>query len=178
MTVIFQKQLDSSLQVKKLSKLCFAALFLLFNFFLTSIFASENTFYIKGLGAVLREKPSIQSKNTFKLSRGTKVLTIASKGIWQKVEAGENQGWLLRGQLSKNPVKRKKLILGQKIQLHSASGRRLRLRTFTAVVGVKGLLDNEGKKVSPYQTDYVALEWLENLPSDEMLSVIFLNFTE
>ena len=75
-------------------------------------------------------------------------------------------------------LKAKRLILGQKIQLYSASGRRLRLRTFTAVVGVKGLLDNEGKKVSPYQTDYVALEWMENLPSDEELSVIFLNFTE
>ena len=178
MTVIFQKLLNSDLQVKKLSKLYLASLFLLFNFFLTSVSASENIFYIKGIGAVLRAQPSIESKNTFKLSRGTKVLAIGSKGIWQKVKAGENQGWLLRGQLSKNPVKRKKLILGQKIQLHSASGRRLRLRTFTAVVGVKGLLDNEGKKVSPYKTDYVALEWLENIPSDEELSVIFLNFTE
>ena len=121
---------------------------------------------------MLREQPSIQSINTFKLSRVTKVLRIESKGIWQKVEAGENQGWLLCGQLSKIPVKRKKLILGQKFQLHSASGRRLRLRTFTAVVGVRGLLDNEGNKVSPYQTDYLALEWLENLPSDENISVI------
>jgi hypothetical protein len=40
------------------------------------------------LGAVLREQPSIQSKNTFKLSRGKKVLSIESKGIWQIVEAG------------------------------------------------------------------------------------------
>ncbi len=48
----------------------------------------------------------------------------------------------------------------QKIQLQSASGRRLRLRTFSAVVGVKGLLDSKGKKISPFQTDYAALEWL------------------
>jgi len=64
----------------------FAALFLLLSFFLSSVFATENTVYIKGLGAVLREQPSIQSKKTFKLSRGTKVLSIESKGIWQKVE--------------------------------------------------------------------------------------------
>ena len=70
------------------------------------------------------------------------------------------------------------MILGQKIQLQSASGRRLRLRTFSAVVGVKGLLDSKGKKISPFQMDYAALEWLENRPFDEENSVIFLTLTE
>ncbi|MBT3213495.1 MAG: SH3 domain-containing protein [Deltaproteobacteria bacterium] len=178
MIVIPQKQLDSFLQGKKIILQFFAALFLLLSFFLSSVFATENTVYIKGLGAVLREQPSIQSKKTFKLSRGTKVLSIESKGIWQKVESGVSQGWLLRGQISKFPVKRKTLILAQKIQLLSASGRRVRLRTFSAVVGVKGLVDSEGKKISPYKTDYTALEWLEQLPSNEENSVIFLSFTE
>jgi hypothetical protein len=62
--------------------------------------------------------------------------------------------------------------------LNSASGRRIRLRTFTAVVGVKGLVDNKGEKISPYQTDYVALEWLESQPSDEENSVRFLTLSE
>ncbi len=112
------------------------------------------------------------------LSRGTAVLSMESKGIWQKVVSGENQGWLLRGQISKFPVKKKKLVLGQKIRLQSSSGRRLRLRTFSAVVGVRGLVDSKGKKISPYKTDYVALEWLEKQPSDEENSVIFLTYTE
>jgi len=178
MIVISQRQLELLLKGKKIFQQFFATLFLLLSFFLSSVFASENTVYIKGLGAVLREQPSIQSKKTFKLSRGTKVLVIESKGIWQKVESGDSQGWLLRGQISESPVKRKKLVLGQKIQLQSASGRRLRLRTFTAVVGVKGLVDSEGKKISPYQTDYAALEWLENQSLNEENSVIFLTSTE
>ena len=126
----------------------------------------------------MREQPSIQSKKLMNLSRGTAVLSMESKGIWQKVVSGENQGWLLRGQISKFPVKKKKLVLGQKIRLQSSSGRRLRLRTFSAVVGVRGLVDSKGKKISPYKTDYVALEWLEKQPSDEENSVIFLTYTE
>jgi len=46
------------------------------------------------------------------------------------------------------------------------------------VVGVRGLVDSKGKKISPYKTDYVALEWLEKQPSDEENSVIFLTYTE
>ena len=126
----------------------------------------------------MREQPSIQSKKLMNLSRGTAVLSMESKGIWQKVVSGENQGWLLRGQISKFPVKKKKLVLWQKIRLQSSSGRRVRLRTFSAVVGVKGLVDSKGKKISPYKTDYVALEWLEKQPSDEENSVIFLTYTE
>ena len=126
----------------------------------------------------MREQPSIQSKKLMNLSRGTAVLSMESKGIWQKVVSGENQGWLLRGQISKFPVKKKKLVLWQKIRLQSSSGRRVRLRTFSAVVGVRGLVDSKGKKISPYKTDYVALEWLEKQPSDEENSVIFLTYTE
>ena len=126
----------------------------------------------------MREQPSIQSKKLMNLSRGTAVLSMESRGIWQKVVSGENQGWLLRVQISKFPVKKKKLVLGQKIRLQSSSGRRLRLRTFSAVVGVRGLVDSKGKKISPYKTDYVALEWLEKQPSDEENSVIFLTYTE
>ena len=126
----------------------------------------------------MREQPSIQSKKLMNLSRGTAVLSMESKGIWQKVVSGENQGWLLRGQISKFPVKKKKLVLWQKIRLKSSSGRRVRLRTFSAVVGVRGLVDSKGKKISPYKTDYVALEWLEKQPSDEENSVIFLTYTE
>ena len=71
-----------------------------------------------------------------------------------------------------------KLVLGQKIRLTSSSGKRVRLRTVSAVVGVKGLVDSKGEKISPYQTDYVALEWLEKQPTDEEESVQFLTFTE
>ena len=70
------------------------------------------------------------------------------------------------------------MTLGQKIRLNSASGRRVRLRTFTALVGVKGLVDSKGEKISPYKTDYVALEWLEKQPTDEENSVLFLTLAE
>jgi uncharacterized protein YgiM (DUF1202 family) len=146
--------------------------------FYSSSFAKEETHYIKGLGAVLREQPSIQGKTLTKLPRGTEVHAIETKGIWHKVESGEKQGWILRGQITKVPVKIKKLTLGQKIRLNSASGRRVRLRTYTAVVGVKGLVDSKGEKISPYKTDYVALEWLEKQPTDEENSVLFLTLAE
>jgi hypothetical protein len=158
--------------------LIFSALFLSSNFIVSGIFAKEEIRYVKGLGAVLREQPSIQSKKLTKLSRGTKVLALEVKGIWHKVIAGEIQGWLLRGQITNIPVKIKKLVLGQKIRLTSSSGRRVRLRTISAVVGVKGLVDSKGKKISPYQTDYVALEWLEKQPTDEENSVRFLTLAE
>jgi hypothetical protein len=106
MIVISQRQLDLLLKGKIIFQQFFAALFLLLSFFLSSVFASENTVYSKGLGAVLREQPSIQSKKTFKLSRGTKVLAIESKGIGKKLSpeivrggfcADRLQNFLLKG---------------------------------------------------------------------------------
>ena len=178
MEVLHQTQLNSFLLSKIKFVLIFSVLFLSSNFIVSKIFANEEIRYVKGLGAVLLEQPSILSKKLTKLSRGTKVLASEPKGIWHKVIVGEIQGWLFRGQITNIPVKIKKLVLEQKIRLHSASGRRVRLRTFTAVVGVKGLVDSKGEKISPYQTDYVALEWLEKQPSNEENSVIFLTFTE
>ena len=178
MEALHQTHLNSFLLSKIKFVLIFSALFLSSNFIVSGIFAKEEIRYVKGLGAVLREQPSILSKKLTKLSRGTKVLALEAKGIWHKVEAGEIQGWLLRGQITNTPVKIKKLVLGQKIRLTSSSGRRIRLRTFSAIVGVKGLVDSKGKKISPYQTDYAALEWLENQPSDEENSVLFLTLSE
>ena len=178
MAELLQKKFNSLLLHKKKIIQIFVVVFLSSMVFASGSFAKEETHYIKGLGAVLREQPSIQGKTLTKLSRGTEVHAIETKGIWHKVESGEKQGWILRGQITKVPVKIKKLILGQKIRLHSASGRRVRLRSFTAVVGVRGLVDNKGEKISPYQTDYVALEWLEKQPTDEENSVQFLTFTE
>ena len=178
MEALHQTQFNSFLLSKIKSVLIFSALFLSSNFIVSGIFAKEEIRYVKGLGAVLREQPSIQSKKLTKLSRGTKVLALEEKGIWHKVIAGKIQGWLLRGQITNIPVKIKKLVLGQKIRLTSSSGRRVRLRTISAVVGVKGLVDSKGEKISPYQTDYVALEWLEKQPTDEENSVRFLTLSE
>ncbi len=178
MEALHQTQLNSFLLSKIKSVLIFSALFLSSNFIVSGIFAKEEIRYVKGLGAVLREQPSIQSKQLTKLSRGTKVLALEVKGTWHKVVAGEIQGWLLRGQITNIPVIIKILVLGQKIRLTSSSGRRVRLRTISAVVGVKGLVDSKGEKISPYQTDYVALEWLEKQPTDEENSVRFLTLSE
>jgi hypothetical protein len=114
MEALHQTQLNSFLLSKIKSVLIFSALFLSSNFIVSGIFAKEEIRYVKGLGAVLREQPSILSKKLTKLSRGTKVLALEVKGIWHKVEAGEIQGWLLRGQITNIPVKIKKLVLGQK----------------------------------------------------------------
>ena len=178
MAELLQKKFNSLLLRKKKIIQIFVVVFLLSMDFYSSSLAKEETHYIKGLGAVLREQPSIQGKTLTKLPRGTEVHAIETKGIWHKVIAGKIQGWLFRGQITNIPVKIKKLVLGQKIRLHSASGRRVRLRTFTAVVGIKGLVDSKGEKISPYKTDYVALEWLEKEPTDEENSVQFLTFTE
>ena len=152
MEALHQTQLKSFLLSKRKFVLIFSALFLSSNFIVSGIFAKEEIRYVKGLGAVLREQPSILSKTLTKLSRGTKVLALEAKGIWHKVESGEIQGWLLRGQITNIPVKIKKLVLGQKIRLTSSSGKRVRLRTISAVVGVKGLVDSKGGKISPYHT--------------------------
>ena len=178
MEALHQTLLNSLLLSKIKFVLIFSALLLSSNFIVSGIFAKEEIRYVKGLEAVLREQPSILSKKLTKLSRGTKVLALEAKGIWHKVEAGGIQGWLLRGQITNIPVKIKKLVLGQKIRLTSSSGQRVRLRTFSAVVGVRGLVDSKGKKISPYQTDYVALEWLEKQPTDEENSVRFLTLAE
>ena len=178
MEALHQTHLNSFLLSKIKFVLIFSAFFLSSNFIVSEIFAKEEIRYVKGLGAVLREQPSILSKKLTKLSRGTKILAIEAKGIWHKVIAGGIQGWLVRGQITNIPVKIKKSVLGQKIRLTSSSGRRIRLRTFSAIVGVKGLVDSKGNKISPYQTDYAALEWLENQPSDEENSVLFLTLTE
>ena len=163
------------------NKFCiyFTAVIVLFSWpFTVAISGKEMTRYIKGLGAPLRDQPKINSTVLTKLSRGTKVLSIETKGLWEKVEVGGNQGWVMRGQISDIPVVIKKSILIQKISLQSSSGKRIRLRTFTAVVGVKGLVDKKGQKISPYKTDYLALEWLEKQPIDEENSVQFVTFSE
>ena len=169
---------DSKLLRKKYC-IYFIAVIVLFSWPLTTAMSvKEMTHYIKGLGAQLREHPEISSKVLIKLSRGTKVLSKETKGLWEKVEVGENNGWVMRGQISDVPVGVKKSILSQKIRLQSSSGKRVRLRTFTAVVGVKGLVDKKGQKISPYKTDYLALEWLEKQPTDEEHSVQFVTFSE
>ena len=157
----------------------FTAVIVLFSWpFTTAMSVNEITRYIKGLGTPLRDQPKISSKVLTKLSRGTKVLSIETKGLWEKVEVGGIQGWLMRAQISDFPAGVKKSILSQKIRLQSSSGKRVRLRTFTAVVGVKGLVDKKGQKISPYKTDYLALEWLEKQPTDEENSVQFVTFSE
>ena len=78
-----QRQLDSNFHSINIFLQILAGIFLLLTFFLSSVLAVNNTGYIKGMGAVLREQPSIQSKSSFKLKRGTKVLPLVSKGIWQ-----------------------------------------------------------------------------------------------
>ena len=153
-------------------------IFLLPFTFTDVVFAKEMTRYIKGLGSPLREQPKISSKILTKLSRGTKVISKETSGLWEKIEVGENLGWVMRGKISDIPVGGKKSILSQKIRLQSSSGKRVRLRTFTAVVGVKGLVDKKGQKISPYKTDYLALEWLEKQPTDEENSVQFVTFSE
>ena len=169
---------DSKLFRKKYC-IYFTAVIVLLPFTFTDVvFAKKMIRYIKGLGSPLREQPKISSKVLTKLSRGTEVLSKETKGLWEKVEIGGNHGWVMRGQISDVPVGVKKSILSQKIRLQSASGKRVRLRTFTAVVGVRGLVDKKGQKISPYKTDYLALEWLEKQPTDEENSVQFVTFAE
>ena len=169
---------DLNLLRKKYCIYLSTAIFLLPFTFTDVVFAKEITLYIKGLGSPLREHPKISSKVLTKLLRGTEVLSKETKGLWQKVEVGGNHGWVMRGQISDVPVDVKKSILSQKIRFQSSSGKRVRLRTFTAVVGIKGLVDKKGQKISSYKTDYLALEWLEKQPSDEENSVQFLTFSD
>ena len=169
---------DSKLLRKKYY-IYFTAVIVLFSCpFTTAMSVNEITRYIKGLGTPLRDQPKISSKVLTKLSRGTKILSKETKGLWEKVEVGGNQGWIMSGQISDIPVGTKKSILSQKIRLQSSSGKRVRLRTFTAVVGVKGLVDKKGKKISPFKTDYLALEWMEKQATDEENSVQFVTFSE
>ena len=176
--MLLQSRFDSKFLRKKYCKYFTTVIFLLPFTFSDVVFAKDMNRYIKGLGAKLREHPKISSKVLTKLSRGTKVLSKETKGLWEKVEVSENQGWLMSGQISDIPVGIKKSILSQKIRLQSSSGKRVRLRTFTALVGVKGLVDKKGQKISPYKTDYLALEWLEKQPTDEENSVQFVTFSE
>ena len=176
--MLLLSRFDSKLLRKKYYKYFTAVIVLLSWPYTASLFSKEMIRYIKGLGSPLREHPKISSKVLTKLSRGTEVLSKETKGLWEKVEVGENQGWVMRGQISDVPVGVKKSILSQKIRLQSSSGKRVRLRTFTAVVGVKGLVDKKGQKISPYKTDYLALEWLEKQPTDEENSVQFVTFSE
>ena len=62
MEALHQTQLNSFLLSKIKSVLIFFALFLSSNFIVSGIFAKEEIRYVKGLGAVLREQPSILSK--------------------------------------------------------------------------------------------------------------------
>ncbi len=169
---------DSKL-LKKIYCIYFTTVIFLIPFNFTDVVvAKEIIHYIKGLASPLREQPIISSKILTKLTRGTEVLLKETKRLWQKVEVAGNQGWVMRGQISNVPVGVKKTILSQKIRLQSPSGKRVRLRTYTAVVGVKGLVDKKGLKISHYKTDYLALEWLEKQPTDEEKSVQFVTFVE
>ena len=87
---------DSKLLRKKYCKY-FIAVIVLFSWPITAALSvKEMARYIKGLGAPLRDQPKISSKVLTKLSRGTKVLSKQTKGLWEKVEVVENQGWLMR----------------------------------------------------------------------------------
>ena len=79
MTNFPPKKCNSYFQSYKFFYHILAAVFLLLSLFVSGTIASENTGYIKGLGAVLREQPSIQSKKLMNLSRGTEVLSIGEQ---------------------------------------------------------------------------------------------------
>ena len=69
MEALHQTQLNSFLLSKIKFVLIFSALFLSSNFIVSGIFAKEEIRYVKGLGAVLWEQPSIQGKTLTKLLR-------------------------------------------------------------------------------------------------------------
>ncbi len=144
----------------------------------SGIVAGERTLFVRGLAVALREYPLMKSRILLRLQRGTPVLLVERKDVWLKVQAKNQQGWLLRGQLSKFPIKIKKSVLAQKVRLHSRTSRRVRLRTVIAVIGVRGLVDQKGQKISPYHTDYAALEWIEQQNLNEDDSIAFLMFEE
>ena len=89
--------------------------------FASGSLAKEETRYIKGLVAVLREQSSIQRKTLTKPSVVLKCLPWRQKGIWHKVEAEENQGRILCGKITNFPFKIKKSFLGQKIRVSAYS---------------------------------------------------------
>ncbi len=136
------------------------------------------TFYVRSLSAVLKPRPAPSGKALAQLKRGEKVRMLNKSGIWSKVAAGAGEGWLPSGQLSKTPVVGRVSVLAQKVRLSSKKNRRVRLRTFVAVVGVKGLVDRKNQQLSPYQTDYPALEGIEHRSVDEEDAVGFLKHVD
>ena len=79
MVVLLRKRFDSLLYFKKHCIQISATVFLLSTLFASGSLAKEETRYIKGLGAVLREQPSIRSKTLTKLSVVLKCLSWRQK---------------------------------------------------------------------------------------------------
>ena len=143
-------------------------------FFNSTAFSED--FFVKGILANVKEEPSNSSKTIFKLKRGTKLFLIEKNNLWTRINYENRQGWLLNDQISnKSIIKIKIKTLSQKLKVNSRKNPRLRIRTVSAITGVKGLVDSEGKLVNPYDTNYASLEYLESKSYDEMESFIFLS---
>ena len=118
-------------------------------FFNSTAFSED--FFVKGILANVKEEPSNSSKTIFKLKRGTKLFLIEKNNLWTRINYENRQGWLLNDQITNKSIIKIK-TLSQKLKVNSRKNPRLRIRTVSAITGVKGLVDSEGKLVNPYDT--------------------------
>ncbi len=133
-----------------------------------------NTSYIRSYQADVFASPVEKSTRITMAKRGEKVQELDKAGNWTKIRINNNEGWILRMNLS--PVVYPSKIKFEKLPIVKKTKKRrnLRLRVARAAVGVKGLRKPQMDNLKEKETDFKALEKMERFKIDEQTATKFI----
>ncbi|MBU3916756.1 SH3 domain-containing protein [bacterium] len=132
------------------------------------------THYIRSYEASVFAGPKYSTGKIFKVKRGEKAEELERVGNWIKIDINGQKGWILRLNLIDEKYT-EKIVFTPPTNVEKQKKRRnIRLRTARAVVGVKGLRASTKNKLQEEDTDYKALEEIEQFKVNEDEAIAFL----
>ena len=125
------------------------------------------TFYIKSPKAKLLSEPNMKASGSA-LTMGSAVTQIGKQGLFLKVRAGNQTGWVSKLFLSTLPPSGK-VSFGSSISQNTSAKARARASSYTQTAAARGLTESEqlrtrGRK---HEYDFESVEWLEQFTIPE-----------
>lgn len=132
------------------------------------------TMYVQSNRATLLEKPTFRSTKLKALPRGTNVQVLETKNRWVKIQSDKQSGWIFKFLLSSNPPVKKVSKYSYK-QKRIAPNVRRRASSVTTAGAARGLSADQRKRIGDNDSNYFALEKIEDMEINESEVTHFLN---
>ncbi len=137
-------------------------LFFIFMFILTvSIAYAQDVYYVQSEQAKVFSKPAFDGQVIAVINKGGKVELIEKTRNWGKIRFNNQEGYISVFLLDKNPPLDR---IGAKKEDVKESGRKRASEETTAIAGVRGLTEEDRKRLSiEGKVNYEALEKIEEI---------------